>query len=221
MVIAIAGEAISIKGTKNGLVIVFNPNMDIEEIKNNLKTKMETSKGFFAGARFTVHNSSNGQQNHHYINELEGICRQYGLIPSVEVIWPSADHQIEVVPKKKKNRVIPIRQQGQSDSEKALLITHTLRSGQKVFSQHNIVILADVNPGAEIVSESSIYVIGACKGYVHAGCDGNLLAEVFAIRMQPIMLRIGSIFAETANPIDCIEPTVAKVIRGKVIFNKF
>lgn len=215
-----AGEAVSIKGTKNGLVIVFNPNMDIEEIKNNLKNKMETSKGFFAGASFTVHNSINGQQNHNYINELEGICRQYGLIPSMEVNWPSAEQQIEVL-KKKKTRVIPIRQQGQSDNEKALLITHTLRSGQKIFSQHNIVVLADVNPGAEVVSESSIYVIGACKGLVHAGYDGNLLAEVFAIRMQPLVLRIGSIFADNGNPIDCVEPTVAKVIRGKIIFNKF
>ncbi|MFZ5648227.1 MAG: septum site-determining protein MinC [Bacillota bacterium] len=213
-------EAVSIKGTRNGLVIIFNPDGDIDEIKNNLKMKMETSGGFFKGAKFTVYGSGS-DINHMFIAELEGICRQYGLIPSGEVTWPPslARDEPKAAPRRKQSQVIPIRQQ-QPGGEQALLINRTIRSGQRVTSDHNVVVMGDVNPGAEIISAGSIYVLGNCKGSVHAGCSGNLMSEIFALKLQPLSVRIGTIAAD-GKPASPDGPGVARVSRGRIIISKF
>lgn len=150
MVAAVSREAVSIKGTKNGLVIIFNPDGNIEEIKDNLKMKMETSGGFFKGAKFTVYGPG-CDMNHRLISELEGICRQYGLIPSGEVSWPPspAREEQKVAPRRKQSQVIPLRQQ-QPGGEQALLINRTLRSGQRVASDRNVVVMGDVTPARKL-----------------------------------------------------------------------
>lgn len=215
-----SGEAVSIKGTKNGLVIIFNPDLDIEEIKSSLKSKMENSRGFFKGAKVSVYDFRNGTA-HRYTDELEGICRQYGLIPSREVSWPPAaagESLAESPPaKKKRPQVVPIRQHAHPGGEQALLVTRTLRSGHKISSRRSIIITGDVNPGAEVVSEGSIYVLGSCKGTVHAGSAGNLMAEVLALKLQPVVLRIGTITADSAVFSGHTGPIIARVNHGKII----
>lgn len=215
-----AGEAVRIKGTRNGLVIIFDPDQDIEEIKNSLKSKMENSRGFFKGAKVSVYNHGSGT-DHRYTHELEGICRQYGLIPSREVSWPlsaGGNSQGESAPaKKKRTQVIPIRQQTHPGGEPALLVTRTLRSGHRISSSKSVVIMGDVNPGAEVVSEGSIYVLGNCKGSIQAGSGGNLMAEVFALRLQPVVLRIGTITADATAFSDHTDPMAARVNLGKII----
>ena len=221
---ALPQEAVSIKGTKNGLVIVFNPELDIEEIKSILRSKMENSGGFFRGAKFVVYDYGSGK-NQRYVDELEGLCRNYGLIPSTEVSWPPAGISGESRPdpppaRRKKAEIIPIRQHS-GEEEPALLVARTLRSGQAISSRCSVVVMGDVNPGAEVVSEGSIFVLGACKGSVHAGAAGNLLAEVTAFRLQPLVLRIGTIQAATPAPPDLEGPAKAMVSRGKILFAKW
>jgi septum site-determining protein MinC len=216
-----AEEAVSIKGTRNGLVIIFNPNLDLEEIKAILKSKMENSKGFFRGAKFVVYNSGSGR-DHHYVRELEGICRHYGLIPSQDVTWPPEGAGLPAVPppaKRKKDNVISLRLQPNPEGDPALLVTRTLRSGQKISSCRSIVVLGDVNPGAEVFSENSVYVLGSCKGSVHAGSAGNLMSEIVALKLQPVILRIGSITGETP-PAGAAGPIAARVSRGKIVYGK-
>ncbi|MGB9826721.1 MAG: septum site-determining protein MinC, partial [Desulfofundulus sp.] len=48
-------ELVSIKGTREGLVILLDPNREFEDLKLHLKRKMESARGFFRGARFTVY----------------------------------------------------------------------------------------------------------------------------------------------------------------------
>ncbi len=217
-----AGDTVKIKGTKNGLVIIYNPDRDLDEIKKLLKSKMENSGGFFRGAKFTVHNPLDGE-NRHYSSELEIICRQYGLIPSREVYWPPASMSgspEETSPQKKgKARVIPMRQ-AHPDGDPALLVMRTLRSGQEVSALHSMVILGDVNPGAKVISGESVYVLGSLKGAVHAGSRGNLMSEVFALKMAPVSLRIGTITAETDGLSSITGPATARVRLGKIYFDR-
>lgn len=218
----LAGEAVSIKGTRNGLVIVFDPEMDIEEIKSTLKLKMEKSKGFFKGAKFVVHNCCSGSENT-YIAELEGICLQYGLIPCPELSWTTSFWEGQPDPppaRRKKAEIIPLRQQADPEGEHALLVTRSLRSGHKVSCRNTIVIMGDVNPGAEVISGGSIYVLGSCKGTVHAGSEGNLMSEVYAMKLQPAVLRIGSITADTSGRSGAAAFGVARVVRGAITIGK-
>jgi len=80
--------------------------------------------------------------------------------------------------------------QGEFFLENTLMVDKTLRSGQKVNYPGNIVILGDVNPGAEVVASGSIIVLGTVRGVVHAGAEGFKKAVVLAFRLLPTQLRI-------------------------------
>lgn len=71
----------------------------------------------------------------------------------------------------------------------------TLRGGQCLQQLGNIVVLGDVNPGAELVASGDILVFGALRGTAHAGAQGDLGARVFALDLAPTQLRIGALIA--------------------------
>ncbi|MBF0289126.1 MAG: septum site-determining protein MinC [SAR324 cluster bacterium] len=105
------------------------------------------------------------------------------------------------------------------DTTNALLVRQTLRSGQNIQSKPSVVMMGDLNAGAEIVSEGDIIVLGAIRGMVHAGASGNRNALVFALRMQPTQIRIAEMItqppAEDKN-FTSFEPEVA-FIEGQSI----
>src|ERR1700733_14947560 len=63
-----------------------------------------------------------------------------------------------------------------------LYLRQTLRSGQTVSHAGHLVIIGDVNPGAEIMAEGDITIWGALRGIAHAGIGGNVDAEIRALR---------------------------------------
>jgi septum site-determining protein MinC len=71
----------------------------------------------------------------------------------------------------------------------------TLRSGQSITCRGDIVVLGDVNAGAELVAAGDIIVWGALRGMAHAGAEGDDSAAVFALRLEPMQLRISRCIA--------------------------
>lgn len=72
-----------------------------------------------------------------------------------------------------------------------VLLRRTVRSGQRIAFDGNVVILGDVNPGAEIIASGDIVVVGTMRGLAHAGAKGSPGAVVAALALQPTQLRIG------------------------------
>jgi septum site-determining protein MinC len=72
----------------------------------------------------------------------------------------------------------------------ALLMQETLRSGRSVYYEGDIVILGDVNPGAEVVAGGHVVVWGRLRGLVHAGANGDPSALICALDLAPTQLRI-------------------------------
>ena len=102
---------------------------------------------------------------------------------------------------------------------KTALIRQNLRSGQNFYTRGNVVILGDVNPGAEIVAGGSILVVGTLRGMAHAGRFGNEKKVVAALKMQPIQIRIAE---HITRPPDGereegMFPEVARIRDGRVI----
>lgn len=87
-----------------------------------------------------------------------------------------------------------------------------LRSGQILECASSITIVGDVNPGAKIVSEGNIVVIGALKGNAHAGVAGDNNCFIFALDMSPIQLQVGEYFAKS--------PDKEKKVVSKKIFKR-
>ena len=102
----------------------------------------------------------------------------------------------------------------------ALIVRQTLHSGQAFRSQNGVILLGDMNAGAEIVSDHDVVILGTLRGTVHAGASGNRKALVFALRMQPTQLRIAELITQPPREdkrSTRSEPEVAFIEEGSII----
>lgn len=72
----------------------------------------------------------------------------------------------------------------------------SLRSGQRLEEERSIVILGDVNAGAEVIASDNIVVLGTLRGLAHAGAKGNKQAIIAAGRLDAVQMRIANIVKE-------------------------
>ena len=82
-----------------------------------------------------------------------------------------------------------------SDTKNTVYINQTLRSGQILESDGNVVIIGDCHPGSEIRAVGDITVWGVLSGIAHAGYKGNINAKVRALKMNAVQLRIGNCYS--------------------------
>ena len=74
-----------------------------------------------------------------------------------------------------------------------------LRSGQILECTSSVTLIGDVNPGAKIVSDGNIVILGSMKGYAQAGASGDDSCFIFALDMKPIQLQIGDLIAKSPD----------------------
>ena len=136
---------------------------------------------------------------------------------------PSNEQPIRGIPANPPNA--PIYQEPFSEEkEKAEFIRHTLRSGQvERFLEGNIIVIGDVNPGAEVTASGDIIILGNLRGIAHAGALGNIAAAVVAMNMEPTQLRIGNIITRPPSRKRRRKPMmeVARIKQGNVIVEDF
>ncbi len=92
----------------------------------------------------------------------------------------------------------------------------TLRSGQVISSESSVTIIGDVNPGAKIIAQGNIIILGALKGNAHAGCMGDRSCFVFALDMNPIQIQIGDLIAKSPDQAEQKQRTRRKKNRRKM-----
>ena len=78
----------------------------------------------------------------------------------------------------------------------------SLRSGQRLEFEGSLVIIGDVNAGAEVIAGENIVVLGNLRGLAHAGAKGNKQAIVAAHRIDTHQLRIANIIKELVKDDD-------------------
>lgn len=72
----------------------------------------------------------------------------------------------------------------------------SLRSGQKLETEGSIVIIGDVNSGAEVIASDNIIILGALRGLAHAGAKGNKQAIIAAGLFDSVQVRIANVIKE-------------------------
>ncbi|MBQ6992222.1 MAG: septum site-determining protein MinC [Clostridia bacterium] len=72
----------------------------------------------------------------------------------------------------------------------------SVRSGQKIEFEGSLVVLGDVNGGAEVIAGENIVVLGALRGLAHAGAKGNKMAVIATNKLECPQIRIANIVKE-------------------------
>lgn len=107
--------------------------------------------------------------------------------------------------------------------ENTVLIERTLRSGQSVHYRGHVVILGDVNPGAIVAASGNVVVVGALRGMVHAGMEGDTSAFVMALLLQPTQLRVADHITRPPDgePVQAECPEIARIRDGVVTIEAY
>ena len=143
-------------------------------IKRLLKKKLEESKEFFQGV--ILKTTIKGRDLEKYeLDELRNIISEETGFDDISEDVVTFDWN--------KNTV-----EGRTKFYRG-----TMRSGSQINFKGNVVIMGDVNPGAEVIATGNILITGILKGTVHAGCKGNRNAIVTAQGIYPTQLRIADI----------------------------
>ncbi len=120
------------------------------------------------------------------------------------------------------------KQMKETEKLPTLYVQRTLRSGQSLKSEGNIVIIGDVNPGAEVIAKGDITVWGVLGGIAQAGSDGNNYSRIRALKLHAIQLRIGDVFARRPDTVnipyvqktDSFTPEEARVSKKHIVIYK-
>ena len=86
-----------------------------------------------------------------------------------------------------------------SSSETIQFHKGTVRSGEYLESQGDLLIFGDVNPGAIVCAEGNVIIWGKLLGIAHAGSKGNSKAKIAALHLRPLQLRIADQVARGPN----------------------
>ncbi len=101
--------------------------------------------------------------------------------------------------------------------DEAVLVQRTLRSGNTIRHPGHVVVIGDVNPGAEIIAGGDVVVWGRLRGVVHAGAKGDSGAVVCALDLSPTQLRIADQIAVSPARRGDARPEMAHIRDGQLI----
>ena len=170
-----------IKGKNDRLVIALNPDIDFLDICDILKTKILEAKSFIGNSRMAIEFSGRTLTNEEE-NILIGIITENSNIVISYIFSKRTDSEEEM----DLENINPLIEEG-----KTHFFRGTLRSGSKIESDGNVVVLGDVNPSSIIKARGNVIVLGHLNGTVYAGLGGDDRAFIGAIYFNPIQLTIG------------------------------
>jgi septum site-determining protein MinC len=213
-------QDIVIRGTnKSGLQFLLPSQMDVAQFCQLLRRKLSGAGRFFQGAEATVRVDGRRLTSDEEEAIREIFAEAEMRLRSVEM---GEDPLRQVAAEARGADLRPGSLPAAAlleSSETALVVTRTLRSGQSVRHDGDVIVLGDVNPGAEIVAAGHIVVMGALRGMAHAGCKGNRGAFVSAVRLRPMQLRIAGVIGRAPDEDEPTQPVpeVARLRDGVIV----
>lgn len=220
---------VAIKGTRNGLLLTLEPETPFGELLKALSERLAEAPGFFRGASLSVDTSRRILRVSER-TQLEALLAHYQMsIAPLEASPATRDLRFPASPPlttlpSAPSSPLSLTDEGVAavrdlrESSDTLFLRRTIRSGQAIHHPSNVVVLGDVNPGAEIVAGQDIIVWGVLRGMVHAGYPDNEGAMVCSLMLAPVQLRIAHLLS---RPPDGLEvqprPEVATIRNGQIV----
>lgn len=211
---------IQIKGIREGLLITLG-DAPWEQAYSALIEHLDDQKDFLKGARLALDvgnhmlKAAELGQLRNQISEREiTLWAVISNSPTTERTAQTLGLATRLTKPKPEPAVQDTRYQ---DGDPAILVHRTLRSGYSLQNSGHVVILGDVNPGAQIISGGDVIVWGHLRGMVHAGAGGNESAVIYALDLAPTQLRIAGVIAITPQRRGKSQPEMARIVNEQVV----
>lgn len=219
--------SLNIKGVKEGLLVTVGDG-DWSEASRTLLEKLLEKQDFFRGARLVLQlggrslgaadlgklrdNLGDLQINLWTVLSESALTENAAKALGLEVSLPRPQSALPP-------DLPPISPS--EDGSQAILVDHTLRSGKSVRFPGHVIVLGDVNAGAEVVAGGNIIVWGRVRGTVQAGSEGDVTALICALDLAPTQLRIANAIATSPKRRGKPEPEIAKMKDGQIVAERW
>lgn len=170
------------KGTKDGVTVLFDADAPFEELCQQLEKKVEEAGKFFDNVKTSLAFKGRSFSD----EEEETLFQIITEHTSMQITFLKTENN-------ELKQLSDLLEKEMSPHNLTKFHKGSLRNGQKIEFDGSLVVVGDVNPGAEIKASGNIIVLGQLKGMAHAGCKGMADAFIAAVYMAPVQLRIADI----------------------------
>lgn len=184
-----AKPLVAVKGTKDGLLFLLDEEGEFDALLAALGDMLTGNQATMFDGPETAISIDYGARtlNSHQARQLLGL-----FIDQANFLIHEFGPQTEARKALFRNRPKPLTQ---------ALYKGTVRAGQRLLFECDVVVIGDVNPGGEVVSTGDIYVFGKLAGLAHAGATGNVRAVIAAAEFAPMQLRIAGVVSRSPDTI--------------------
>lgn len=213
-----------VKGTNDGLMLIL-PEGEWEEVRSDIIEKINSQSAFFKGADAYIDVGSRDMR----VTEVADLrdclssyeIRMIGLLSFSEITRKNAKSLgLDISMPQKRTRKVKKLDALNPNESSAFLVQKNIRSGIRIEKEEDIVIVGDVNPGAEIISGGSVFVWGKIKGKITAGANGNEQAVVGALFVEDSQVSIAGImriFSKRLPKSNLSAPLILKIQNGDIV----
>ena len=173
---------VKIKGTNDNITIFLDDEEDLESVIKELYETLYQAFPVISQNRIILNFGKRININKKIENTVNDIKVNMKL-PVTKIIFDLEEQIYEL-----KNESVNIL----TDNSSPKIIKKTIRSGQKIFYEGDIILFGNINPGGEISSNGNITVLGDLRGVVHAGFSGNKTATIIGYKLNPLQIRIAN-----------------------------
>ena len=214
-------ERTTIKGIRQGLLVTVGEG-DWQHVLDALESQFGENPAFFRGGRIAL-DVGDRALSHAEIEDVRAMVARHQIemwaVVSTNAATTDTAQELGLVvdlePARERERATETAKERAAE---AVVVRRTLRSGQTLRHPGHIVVIGDINPGAEIVAGGDIVVWGRVRGLVHAGALGTEDAVICALELAPTQLRIGNYIARSPEerPSQAV-PEMASVRDGQIV----
>ena len=177
-------NCVSINLRKNEIVIKISDNAEQKDIIDNLRKKLPELKKMYKNEKTPIMVTGKILKNKE-IDEIQELIK-HNIDVEIDFDMPKSLGLSSIT--RTFNKEIAISE--------TKFHRGSLRSGQRMESEGSLVILGDVNSGAEVMASDNIVVLGALRGLAHAGAKGNKQAIISAGTLDTVQIRIANVIKE-------------------------
>ncbi|MGC9088668.1 MAG: septum site-determining protein MinC [Caldisericia bacterium] len=171
-------NAVNFKGTKDGIVALIDLSYSFNTVIKAIEKKISEREDFFKGGKIKFLPTI-GSLTENEKNEIENLLQNKFNIESEFIMKDDFEKR-------------KIHEEKRVSDKEFLIVRRILRSGQSLEFHGNIILIGDVNEGAEIKVGGSLFVFGVLRGNVIAGTETGKDAIVVATNFKPERLQIAN-----------------------------
>lgn len=210
---------VDLRMTKRGVMLYVEDYDDINDLFGQITNKFSQLNGFFSEEDKISIMLKDKDKYSKDITEIVSFVENMGFKVG-EILVGELNQKVKqnVISVKEKLSLVEDENQNLHQLNPTKVIKKTVRSGQAIVHDGDVMLIGNLNDGGEIISSGNVVIIGEARGIVRAGSRGDEESIIYATFMTPELVQIANHVIHMSEP---VENAIAYLRGGKVLVQRF